>query len=554
MFPNSSLLNFNDSNHLAECHKQTQTSSTTVKDSSTSSQPSTADKGSLTIIELNELVQDPEKPGNITIIKDVFSEEIHDHDSDSASERAKSNRYKYCREVIKPYLKDYPVDCPVSDEQIIRDALLAAHQDFPDYQPCFEIYDGDKDITEKKDGIDSGNINKKSKDNSDSSIINTNKKARKSCDPDKNKKSGSSKTSIEDKETKSDLTKKSSIEKGKKCKSKCKGKKSDSDSSIKDTNTNTFNKKSTSKASIHTKESSKSNLSSNMSDDNGCPPKKRNPKCPKKTKRPSIEEEVTGKRRPSPGPPSACKRKAKKDLSTCKNTPSEGSCDSSSQKNKDNPCNRIVKSDSASKQSLTQNADKPKLISDAHSETMAIIKVAVEDFFGKVYQTTKDAVTTIKTESAKQMCSMSSKKSESSDLPPRKVCDENNSKSVGTENFKFFRNMNEIERDRKDTVIGHGLSKTAEMVVGKILNKVDSTISMLSNHVNLEKAASIIKIRSDSNSPFNNLAEATTSNHRPTSVGTSMFTAIKSKIMSMFSENEMQQILPTNSSESANNM
>ncbi|KAL4706647.1 hypothetical protein ACJJTC_005032 [Scirpophaga incertulas] len=35
-------------------------------------------------------------------------------------------------------LKHYPKDCPVPDDQLLRDALEAVHLDFPDYQPCFD--------------------------------------------------------------------------------------------------------------------------------------------------------------------------------------------------------------------------------------------------------------------------------------------------------------------------------------------------------------------------------------------------------------------------------
>jgi hypothetical protein len=536
MFPNGSPFDSCLTKRLAGCHKETQTSNTTLKDTSTatvSGSSDNRDKASRQVFEFSELVQDTLHPNDITIIKDIFSEETHDHNNDTQSEDAKSNRYTYCREVIKPYLKDYPKDCPVSDDQLIRDALEAAQQDFPDYQPCFEIYKNDKDNLSKKESSKSCNISKACKDCSKTSVAGKKKVCTKNKPVvDKNdsstsgpdKKKVCSKTSVPDRNEKKDSTKPSVCKKG---------------------------KKDSPPRSTFLKDSSTSIVKSNMdSDQEGCAPKERDKRCPKKSHCPSAIQVCKEDKGKKPSIPSACQSKTQEGTSKCRSNSSDSdkSCKekkpkaegSKKEKEEDKACSQemVINKINDCRKSLMGsstifNNDRPKTIIDAHNETMATIKLAVEDFFGKVYQTTKDAVCIIKSESAKQLTKITNKKSGGScnKLPPHEVHDTKKSERF---NFGFFgRTRNSEPAKNSAEEEGTSVSKTARTVIGSIFKKVGSTVSMVSDQVDLQKVTSIVKIRDFNNKSSEYDKPVGTENSKN---GGGVFTAIKSKIVSMFSD------------------
>lgn len=508
MLPNSSSIDINIKNLLAAHHKETQTSKTALKDSSTatsSENVNTSDKGSLKVFEFSELVQDPKHPKEITIIKDVFAEEIHDHNtpSGSISDDAIANRYTYCREVIKPYLKDYPKDCPVSDEQLIRDALEAAHEDFPDYEPCFEAYDGkQKDIEEKRNSLIDKSVLKyfsKLNDGSSESSVSTKDKA-------------TSKSSVTDK----------------------KDRKSPKSSNSK-------------------RNSPTSSLRSNMDPDKVCPPeapKVRDRRCPKKSKcPPSLEPCISDD---PPRPPSACNNrnspggsspcKAKLSVETCEDTPAAPKKEKSCEQRRSDMRESSRKSIFQRESPITVPVEeRKKTMMEAHSETIATIKTAVEDFFGKVYQSTKDAVTVIRTESARHLGRITAKKSgsSSSDLFPQKVHENKSTETITS--FNYFRSTDNPDLKNQGTnneETEDNLSKAGQ-AIGKIFATVDSTISMLSDHIDLEKVSSLLKFESkEESSPYDQVPNSEETETTSTSLPGSVFTAIKSKIVSMFSEGE----------------
>lgn len=92
-------------------------------------------EGSITLFEFCHVIQDPDSPQSVTIIKETVSEDSKSHPKEinypSDKDKAASNRYEYCKEVIKPYLK-YSADCPDSNEKLLKDALDIVSEDFPD--------------------------------------------------------------------------------------------------------------------------------------------------------------------------------------------------------------------------------------------------------------------------------------------------------------------------------------------------------------------------------------------------------------------------------------
>ncbi|KOB52345.1 Uncharacterized protein OBRU01_26063 [Operophtera brumata] len=111
-----------------------------------------SDKSSTTVFEFCEIIHDPESSKDFTLIKETVSVEVKPHlydseDDPSTTSSKEANRYKYCKEVIKPYLK-LSGDCPGSEEELLRSVLNSVSEDFPDYQPCFEIFQGEKEISD----------------------------------------------------------------------------------------------------------------------------------------------------------------------------------------------------------------------------------------------------------------------------------------------------------------------------------------------------------------------------------------------------------------------
>lgn len=509
MFPFS--LSLNQLDHvLAICHKETQTSSASLKDSFTTTATANydTDKGSLKIFEYSEVVQDPNHPRDITIIKDVFAEEIHDHSSPSGSvtedANAVANRYRYCREVIKPYLKDYPKDCPISDEQLIRDALDAAHEDFPDYEPCFENNDGDPVNPDKID-----------------SPLGTPLPSSPFSTP-KDSSLGTPKTLLND-STSSDC------EKGKHVKP-------------------VISKSNLSRISTVT------NLKSNMDQQKeNCPEKEKPKGCPTKSKKPGCPPPIEICKDealwPPAGPPSACQAKTLGGSSKCKDrVPSAGACNDvpNATPKKERSCeqDRSDMDDLKQKYGIecdsTLTPPKKKTMMEAHTEAVTTIKTAVEDFIGKFYQTTKDAVAIVKTESAKQLGRMTAKKSASNtDIIPQAVNKNKSSETITS--FNYFRSTDNPDAKSQSTdseEVDENLIRAGQ-VIGKIFAKVDSTVSMLSENIDLQKVKSLITFEdmTNRNYPFDKV-QSNEEEPVSTSVPSSVFSAIKTRIVSMFSDVE----------------
>ncbi|CAH0599045.1 unnamed protein product [Chrysodeixis includens] len=187
-----------------------------------------AEEGTVKVFSFCRIIQDPECPTSITIIRESVTEECHPHsDADSTS-----NRYRYCKEVIKPYLKDYPPDCPDSEELLLRDAIIAATDDFPEYPPCYEVPNPkDKTCAKKsippKSSKDSkcskgskGSKSSKCSKSSKDSKCSKSGKSKKDCDKLKCSKSKSSKGSASSKCNKDRESLKCSKSK-ESCSSKC---------------------------------------------------------------------------------------------------------------------------------------------------------------------------------------------------------------------------------------------------------------------------------------------------------------------------------------------
>ncbi|XP_047036932.1 axoneme-associated protein mst101(2)-like [Helicoverpa zea] len=101
--------------------------------------------GTIKVFSFCQVIQDPDCPKLVTIVRESVTEEVHKH-NESPNSDAVSNRYRYCKEVIKPYLKDYPPDCPDSGELLLRDAIITANEEFPEYPPCYEVPVNESDI------------------------------------------------------------------------------------------------------------------------------------------------------------------------------------------------------------------------------------------------------------------------------------------------------------------------------------------------------------------------------------------------------------------------
>lgn len=494
-------------NFVAICHKGTQTSRANLIDNFTTTASGYKDDNdteSLKIFGFSEVVQNSKHlKDNITIIKDVHAEDIHDLNSPSGSvaEDAIANRHKYCREVIKPFLKDYPKDCPISDEQLIRDALDAAEEE-PDYAPCFEDNDDNQDST---DILDSplGSLK------------------------------GSNRSSVLSKDSKT-----GDCKKGKHVKS--------------DISRSNLSRNSTS-----------INLKSNMDQQKeGCPEKVRPKGCPTLKSKgkgcpPPIESCEGEASWPPAGPPSICTTKSAEGTSKCKDRiPTVDAKDASSP---DKSCEQHGSNMNDIKQKFGLEPDsaiipsKQKTMIEAHSETISTIKTAVEDFFGKVYQTTKDAVTIIKTESAKHLGRITATKSATnSDIIPQRVHENKSAETM--KSFNYYKSTDNpdsksqsTENDETDEDLG-----AAGQLVGKLFAKVESTMSLLSDHIDLQKVKSLLTFEDISNrsSPFDKVQ---TKQEEPvatsTSVPSSVFSAIKTRIVSMFSDAEKENADKSNLSE-----
>ncbi|XP_059047669.1 uncharacterized protein LOC131843092 [Achroia grisella] len=526
----SSLDDCNISKILAICHKETQTKKTILKDSgsSTDSQQCRSDtlikvdKSCLKQFEFNQIIKDSENSNSITVIRDSFIEETRDHSDESKSptDDAVANRYKYCREVIKPYLKSYPQDCPDLEEKLIQDTLKSIQDDLPDYQPCIEVTDDSKNI--------------KNKEGSLSIISDSQVDACTSCTPRSSctkTPSGSSQINRTLKSSKSPntcdkqkpiCTPKSSYTNRTKCLSKnCVLQKTNSTS---ETIMNCDNK------------------NSKNEDTKNCPSLQEKHRCKKKdnTCPPPIDSCSERETSKHDLPAVSCSKsdhtpkcKDKILIQCCEEKPSKTKIASSSSyscniESEESPCSKTCKPCSSH-----STLGMRKGILDSHGETITTIKVAAEDFFGQVYKMTKDAVAVTK-ESTRQLCKITTKKSESNNNadPPTNTKVNDNSETLP-----------DSQETRECEEYTEEFKKTRD-VLQNLVTKVDSTISVISDQIHTV-TNSILKIKNfnDNSSPYDKPASPKEISHNSNlqetaSIPSNVFNVIKSKLCSMFCENE----------------
>lgn len=466
--------------------QSTQTSSVSIdkifKPPSRNSRPplprdiSKSDKGSITVFEFCQIIQDPECPQDVTLIKETVTEETKPHPStdkdnksSTSSEELTANRYKYCREVIKPYLK-HSVDCPESEEELLKNALDSVSEDFPDYQPCFEASDNRQEISEKTTQQSSRR----------SSIGKVDASTSTSCTS-----TCRNSTMEENNERNKCVSKTKSTEQVvplcptpvEKCK--------EPDDSVK-------------------------------------------PKC---TKKKSME----GKKKCSPKPSSVIL------CDSCSKEPAIGvMCK--------NPSYYLTER-CKDTDSIPHIPEPEESFVDNHKKTISTIKVAVEDFVGKVYKSTKDAVTLITTESAKQIEKVKLNKTESSNTEGPKKCSDTKGSETLT-SFNFFRKVDSTDTQDMGSGGKPELPSIAD-VIGNIITKVDSTLSTLSNHISMDSLPEALKRSSfnDNSSTYDNPAPPKEVSNvlliptpapvvAPVPTSNSVFATIKDKIVSMFREEE----------------
>lgn len=436
---------------------------------------SKSDKGSMTVFEFCQIIQDIESPKDITLIKDTVIEETRSHPSDkqdiesttSSEENLTANRYKYCREVIRPYLK-HSEDCPETEEELLKNVLDSVSEDFPDYQPCLEVFVEKRGISDITSSSQSYSISKVDASTSTS------------C------------TSRETMEEKKDDEK---------------------------------NKKSISKST--------ENVTA--------------PQCPKPA------EESKERLRESSSKPKCTKKKSLEETKkTCTPKSSTVRCDKEAtigvkcKKPSYYLTERCIDCESISNKS---DPEPEESFIDNHSKTISTLKVAMEDFVGKVYKTTKDAVTVITTESAKQIDKVKKITTECSNTEGAKQSRENKDSDT-LSSFNFFRKIDKTDTMDDDSSKPE-LPKVAD-VVDNIISKVDSTLSMLSEHLSVDKVPKVLRPRNfnDTSSPYDKPAppKEVTNFITPTPApipvaNNSVFAAIKEKIVSMFREEEPKPIL-----------
>ncbi|XP_031765447.2 uncharacterized protein LOC113521054 [Galleria mellonella] len=531
MFPDKQKSdNCNLSKILATCHRETQTKKTILKDSGSltdslqrpSDSINKADKDSLKSFEFSQIIKESENSNSITVIKDSFTEETHDHsNAESLSDDAIANRYKYCREIIKPYLKSYPQGCSQSDEKLIQDTLNSINDDFPDYRSCFEIFGSEK--------------------KSSSSIASSNKiggstctfRSKSSCI----KNSCDSLTTIE--------TPKCNNSSNNNCKQKsiCTPKTSKKivcppkDSKL--------------KKPICVSKTSMSSDSKNKDPKKDCPPPEEKSPCKKKTKCPPPIDDCSEKQTSKQDLPAVSCTKSDHTLKckdrilieACEEKPSKKNGVTSSS----HSCNLESAKTSHTKTckpcSSHDTLGEQKSILDIHGETITTIKVAAEDFFGKVFKMTKDAVTVITTESVRHLNKITPKKSETDNNESAPITqNENNAGTIS--GFNFFHSSN-IQEEKK----GECPEERTKMqeIVKNIATKVNSTITVISDQIHTV-ASSMLKSKNfnDNSSPYDKpVPPEEISNRLQESAPTpsNVFTVIKSKICSMFYETENQKDL-----------
>lgn len=403
-----------------------------------------SNKGEVCVFEFCQVLDDSESTKSVIIVKETLTEEKVDHSKEPSPDTALSNRYRYCKEVIKPYLKSYFEDCPVSEDQLIRQIIHSTDQEYPDYQTCFEAYEGRKNTGSK---------------------------------------------------------------------------------------------------TIHSVESSVSKIDAVTSynsamDSQECPPKA--PTSSTVLQNSRIQESVCDKEKSDK--PKSEPETATADIKMPPSTPTEEkplpkpSCPPAADTSKElKLLEKSSKTDSA-------NIDvKTKPMVPAHNETLATIKTAMEDFITKAYKTTQDAVTVITTESAKHLEAFRQTKSSSAE----KVQPKSSGVSKTEEALASFNILRSIEsKDKKDDTSDDQETITPNEILERIVGKVESTISMISDNVSFENISDIVKPTKfkDPSSPYDVPTPPKEISHiivrEPARSSNSVFAAIKNRFFSMFSESD----------------
>ncbi|KAG6449280.1 uncharacterized protein LOC115442965 [Manduca sexta] len=486
-------------------NKETQTSEAIIIcDSKTSHQiPKTSsknelnspDKGSITVFEFCKILQDPECPKSVTIIKESVSEEVQKHPKQPTSEEGVANRYKYCKEVITPYLQTYPTDSAPSEEKLIKEILESVQQDFPDYKPCLEKYqdkslDSRQSSVSKVDAVTSYDLKpsntKMNKDNIDEAYSKI--KQRPGCFP-------------------TDF---------------------DTPSGIPDPGCEIQNAKIKSEKPVETKsaESVKS----------PCPPKK---KAAPIVCDPSCEAECAGNKE------KVKKKKSPMDVADgcpppvdyCTRAPK-----TSETQSKDNIDKKVKKSPTVNvaekKASLTGKIEKapeskvekkeiPK--TDSECSSLLQIRCAMEDFITKVCTTTHETVTMIRKGSFSQL--------DDSESP----CDQEENdekKSEESKGFCFFRKVDGLSKDND-----YCESTAPEETIDDV-DKVDSAFSNMSDSIDFDDLPDpsnpdIFDSCDEPTSPkqiSNIIVQTNITYPVPVPQSSSVFAAIKTRIYSLFSD------------------
>ncbi|XP_053619167.1 uncharacterized protein LOC128680215 [Plodia interpunctella] len=527
---------------IAKCHRGTQTnensdsSLNSSKSKGTSPRKGSSQDLAVKVFEFNEIVQDSDHPELITIIRDSFSEETLEH-TDAQTKDTTSNRYRYCREVIKPFLtKDYSKDCQSSDDEIIKDVLESVEKDYPDYKPCFKTCSTGTDNCKPKDSVTS--IKQKQPVCKTSNTF--------FCDKVEAKSPAQAEvgslifpvpSSIHAENSSSDCTSIRSMDKFCAPSKNC-----DKDSNCPKINAD--------------KRRENNNTPDGQYDEPYDPCAK--PKCEKKNK--TCEPEIQTCKKPRatakvPSPPVCpendglpCTRKLKsgcesaedlKELEKQRRRAAAGACGGASA--------------GSSKVDLFPSPRSPlgqKSIIDAHREALDTVMQAASLVICKAYDTTKDTVSLIQSGSAKHLEKIKASKSECEDMcngppqPPPKKKD-----PCEISNIVSKKNLMETI-DKLETL-------DAEDVLHKMVEKMDSTISMISEHIDFDTIANILKSdqKNDYDKPTTppQKLKLRPSHHSPdeqpsiessihdsiqANINTAgnVFTAIKSKIFSIFSE------------------
>lgn len=487
------------------------------------------------VFEHCQIIQDPNYTKIVTIVKEFVTEEIKDY-SVTTGENNKASRYKYTKEIIHPFFTP-KLDDTKSCEVLVREALRSAIRDFPDFLPSLEVYHSLKYFNKEKERICL--ISLISKIGAQTSYLNM------------------------DSESDSDkvcLTDCDQAEDPKKCKQACK------------------------ELNEERKSAPPGSPLANRKPPYG-KPNHAPPKCEKvKNCKPKIKK-VSG---PSSGSSSCDKDQNKDGLVTDLNTNEELNenadevivTDVNTNENLNNNTGKhsVINSDKNKKLNeisnevevidlntnieLNQIIDKeenkadlgnivPNIISDsdstsiksfidAHNETISTIKVAMEDFIEIVYKTTQDAVSLIATESGKALAKI--KAAEMAEEIDKKL--ENKSSGI-LKGISFFRKNKEEPKEENNT------PTSSTTIIDKVLEKADSALCVLTNKItkSLENIPTTWKNLNEKVSPHDRPKLEDKPAHVFTPDATNgVFSSLKNKIYSIFSDTEPKSQAPSRNS------